>query len=297
MGIPRPHGYPVRCIVPGNAGARNCKYLEKIEVTDGPCAGHGNWKQYAVHAPDVHMRKIAEFDGHKKELVKDPAVQEMPVQSLITSPSPGDIVSAVKNGMKTVKVKGIAWGGGGSGINRVDVSLDDGEHFTRAQVLDTPIQQRRKSEWAWKFYEKEIPIPDEMRWKLQDGQRVELVLTSKALNTAWNVQPENPTPNVNAHGCCVNHWYRVPITLCPNSPDHVKAPDGDFGNKPSGGRFSTPFRNLDSPSRAAERLQEQNKDKRLCTCGNNCKVGSGCLASRFDLSSSRLYETMQKGKQ
>jgi len=192
--------------------------------------------------------------------------------------------------MKTVKVKGIAWGGGGQGINRVDVSLDDGNHFTRAQVLDTPIQQRRKSEWAWKFFEKELPIPDEMRWKLQDGQRVELVLTSKALNTAWNVQPENPTPNVNAHGCCVNHWYRVPVTLCPHSKDHVKAHDGDFGNKPSGGRFATPFRNLDSPSKAAERLADQEKTGTFCTCGNNCKPGTGCLAPRFDISQSRLYE-------
>lgn len=276
--------------------ARNCKYLEAVEVTDGPCSGHSNWKQYAVHAPDVHVRKIAEFEGYKKELVKDPAVQEMPVQSLITSPSPGDIISAVKNGMKTVKVKGIAWGGGGSGINRVDVSLDDGKNFTRAEVLSNPIEQPRRSQWAWKFFEKEIPIPDEMRWKLQDGQRVELVLTSKALNAAWNVQPENPNPNINAHGCCVNHWYRVPVSLCPHSPDNKKAPDGDFGNKPSGGRFARPFRNWDQPDVAQERIAKEKAAPQLCTCGLDCKPGTGCLAPRFTSSPSRLYEMAQKDK-
>jgi sulfite oxidase len=248
--IPRAHGFPLRCIVPGNAGARNCKFLQHIEVTDDPCKGNSNWKQYAVHAPDVAMRKIAEFEEYKKELKEDPPVQEMPVQSLITSPCPGDIISAIKNGDKSVYVKGIAWGGGGSGINRVDVSLDDGKTFTRARVLPKPIEQRRKSEWSWSFFEKEIPLPDDMRNRLQDGHRVELVLTSKALNSAWNMQPENASPNLNAHGCCVNHWYRVPALLCPNAKEHQHAPEGDFGNKPSGGRFATPFRNWDSPAEA-----------------------------------------------
>ena len=95
--------------------------------------------------------------------MEDPAVQEMPVQSMITSPSAGDILSAAKRGCKSIKVKGIAWGGGGAGINRVDVSLNDGEDFTRADVLEKPIQQRRRSEWAWVFFEKEIPIPNEAR--------------------------------------------------------------------------------------------------------------------------------------
>merc|ERR1719408_380819 len=218
----------------------------------------------------------------------------MPVQSLITQSSPGDILATVKNGLKTVKVKGIAWGGGGNGINRVDVSLDGGKNFTRATVLPQPVEQRRKSQWAWFFFEKDIPIPDEMRWKLQDGQRVEVELTSKALNTAWNVQPESPTPNVNAHGCCVNHWYRVPITLCPHALDNQKAADGDFGNKPSGGRFATPFRNQDQPEVATERLQKERASKELCTCGLGCKPGCGCLASRFSSSPSRLYERLSR---
>ena len=50
-----------------------------------------------------------------KELMSDPPVQEMPVQSLITNPSPNDIISAVKSGCESISVKGIAWGGGGRG--------------------------------------------------------------------------------------------------------------------------------------------------------------------------------------
>ena len=48
--IPKPYGYPVRCIVPGHAGARNCKDLEKVPVTDQPALRTGTWEQCAVPA-------------------------------------------------------------------------------------------------------------------------------------------------------------------------------------------------------------------------------------------------------
>ena len=284
--IPRPYGYPVRCIVPGHAGARNCKFLEKVTVTDKPCLGNGNWKQYAVHAPDVPMRKIAEFDKYHEELEQDPAVQEMPVQSMITYPAAGDILSAVKRGNKSIFVKGIAWGGGGRGVNRVDVSLDDGEHFTRADLIPKPIKQHRRSQWSWIFFEREIPIPDEIRKKIQAGDCANLVLTSKAFNSAWNVQPSDP--NYNSHGCCVNHWYRIPVHLCRKTPVDIKAPEGDFANKPSGGRFATRFVNCDDPKTAEERRKREKEwaecgDCRAgCTCGKGCKAGEGCQRSCFD---------------
>lgn len=77
------------------------------------------------------------------------------------------------------------------------------------------------------------------------------MLTSKAFNAAWNVQPD--TVNFNAHGCCVNTCYKVPVTLCPKAKEDKKAEDGDFGNKPSGGKFKTPFRNMDSPDELRQR--------------------------------------------
>ena len=243
--IPRPYGYPVRCIVPGNAGARNCKYLERVNVTDTPCKGNCNWKQYAVHAPDVPMIKIAEFDKYHHELEKDPAVQEMPVQSMITYPAPHDIVASVKEGHRSIYVKGVAWGGGGSGLNRVDVSLDGGEHFTRADLIEKPIKEHRQSQWSWQFFEKEIPIPEDLRNKLSSGERVDLTLSSKAFNAAWNVQPSEP--NYNAHGCCVNHWYKVPVTLDPSISENISQPGQNYQNKPSGGKFTRPFVHSKTP--------------------------------------------------
>lgn len=250
--IPRQHGYPIRAIVPGFAGARNCKFLERVTVTTVPCAESSNWPQYAVHAPDVPLYKLLDSEIYAKELKIDPPVNELPIQSFITSPAAGDILAKVKCS-DGVFVKGIAWGGGGSGINRVDVSIDGGKNFTRADLLDNPIKQRRGSNWAWVFFEKKIPYTSEICEQLHEGKAVKLEIVSKALNTSWNVQPENPEPNKNPHGCCVNHWYRVPIIICPNSTCDKPAEKGEFGNRPSGGVFRAPFNNLDTPEESIRR--------------------------------------------
>ena len=65
---------------------------------------------------------------------------------------------------QSITVKGIAWGGGGLGIARVDVSLDNGQHFTRADLLEKPIKEKRKSQWSWQFFEKTMVLSDELRW-------------------------------------------------------------------------------------------------------------------------------------
>ena len=44
---------------------------------------------------------------------------------------------------------------------------------------------------------------------------------------------------------CVNHWYKLPVTLDPTIEEDVKAEEGEFANKPSGGNFRTSLRNMD----------------------------------------------------
>ena len=60
-------------------------------------------------------------------------------------------------------MKGIAWGGGGLGVARVDVSVDDGDNFTRAELVTKPIRENRKSQWSWQFFEKRVPLSDGVR--------------------------------------------------------------------------------------------------------------------------------------
>ena len=90
-------------------------------------------------------------------------------------------------------------------------------------------------------------------------------MTSKALNTSWNSQPEHPEANYNPHGCCVNHWYKVPISIDPNATSDKRGEQGDFENKPTGGSFRAPFKNFEPPPKLADK---RNMEKNL---GNNAQ--------------------------
>ena len=127
-----------------------------------------------------------------------------------------------------------------------ELAVERGQHVTAGETLAL-LTDHETLLIEGETFEQDIPLPDHVVAKLNAGERVELVLTSKALNTSWNVQPENPNPNYNPHGCCVNHWYRVPVQLDPKATADVPGEVGDFANKPSGGKFTTPFRNLDPP--------------------------------------------------
>jgi hypothetical protein len=73
-----------------------------------------------------------------------------------------------------------------SDINRVDVSLDGGKNFTRAELLPAPVAQRRGSKWGWTFFEREIPLPAELVAQAKQGKTFELELTSKVCTRlAW----------------------------------------------------------------------------------------------------------------
>ena len=54
-----------------SCGCAKLQYLEKVTITDEPCKGNCNWKQYAVHASDVplvgHKRK---FEGTSQRVRK-----------------------------------------------------------------------------------------------------------------------------------------------------------------------------------------------------------------------------------
>ena len=54
---------------------------------------------------------------------------------MITCPSPHETIASIKEGNKSIYVKGVAWGGGGSGLNRVDVSIDGGKVFAVFSVV------------------------------------------------------------------------------------------------------------------------------------------------------------------
>lgn len=115
--LPRDHGAPVRVVVPGHVGVRNIKWLTKVTAAEEEA--DGVWQRgmaYKSFGPSVTSLKEVDIAAYAP-------MQEMPVTSMILSPSPGAAVDADGD----VTVRGIAWSGGGRGIIRVDVSADGGE--------------------------------------------------------------------------------------------------------------------------------------------------------------------------
>jgi sulfite oxidase len=243
--LPRDHGYPARVILPGHAGARQPKWIHRLEVTGTPyivmqCL---NFSQDVTFEKDLSDWPPKMMSTHERQTM---VVQQMPVQSLVCYP-PQNAVFGVARDAQSLAVKGVAWSGGGAGIKRVEVSLDGGSNFISSSLYK-PVEQKRRCEWGWTQFFQTVPLSPEHQAALRRGEPVELEIVSKAVDSSFNVQPERPEPYVNPRGTAVNHWYRVKVTLDPRlpsgsvyNPAAEASAKGLFANTPSGGSFKTPF--------------------------------------------------------
>jgi DMSO/TMAO reductase YedYZ molybdopterin-dependent catalytic subunit len=108
-GVPLPdrHGYPLRVIVPGYFGEKNVKWLTKVEVTD------------------AYAKGFYETQGWGPDFI-------VPTRSRIDVPDDWMFVSLGKL-TDPIEVKGIAFGGD-RGISRVELSFDDGQTWSDAEI-------------------------------------------------------------------------------------------------------------------------------------------------------------------
>lgn len=196
--LPRDHGYPLRVVVPGYAAVRNVKWLEKIQLSE--TEAEGAWQRglnYKTLPPNV-------TDANKVNLEKMPSMMETSIFSGITSverteggnPNLGDSIP--------LKVTGWAWAGGGRNIVRVDVSGDEGKTWNTAELKEG-ADQRFGRAWAWVFWECEMNGTVD-----EDGN---VVVLSKAVDMAFNAQPESAAHGWNVRGLGNNSWYRKQINV------------------------------------------------------------------------------------
>ena len=191
--LPRDHGFPVRVVVPGSAGARNCKWLSKIIARKDESDGFWQQNDYKVFDPSVSM-ETADFQAVA-------AIQETPVQSAITEPQDGSIVAEDD---EVVTIKGYAFSGGGRGIMRVDVSVDDGKSWQQAE-LQNDVEQGYGKQWAWTLWSIDVPIPKEHPGHLD--------ICCKAVDSAINTQPEKVEQVWNFRGLINNSWHQIQVTV------------------------------------------------------------------------------------
>jgi DMSO/TMAO reductase YedYZ molybdopterin-dependent catalytic subunit len=105
--LPDRHGYPLRVIVPGYFGEKNVKWLTRVEVTDASAKG------------------FYEAQGWGPNFI-------VPTRSRIDVPDDWAFVSLGKQ-TGPIEVKGIAFGGD-RGISRVELSFDDGQTWSDAEI-------------------------------------------------------------------------------------------------------------------------------------------------------------------
>eukprot|EP00980_Cylindrotheca_fusiformis_P014432 scaffold3844_cov105-Cylindrotheca_fusiformis.AAC.8 len=197
--LPRDHGYPLRVIVPGYAGVRNVKWVNRIELAteeaEGPWQRGLNYKILPPSITDANLVNIRSM----------PSVMEPSLFSGITHMEAGNsAVNAQPGDRVTMTVSGWAWAGGGRNIVRVDVTGDDGRTWDSATLKEGSTQRFGKA-WAWTFWEAEVPA------LVKEDMSVELAC--KAIDNAFNVQPESCDHVWNVRGLGNNSWFRQSFRL------------------------------------------------------------------------------------
>ena len=153
------HGAPLRLLTPGWYGVANVKWLDRIEVIDTRFAGHFMARDY------VTIRE-EQRDGQ-------PVWTETLVGKALLKSAPAR-VSRADGGYK---IAGAAWG---APIAGVEVQVDGGPW------LPATITEGAGAEFAWKFWS--------IAWP--DAAPGEHTITSRATDTAGNVQPAVTDPSI-----------------------------------------------------------------------------------------------------
>lgn len=193
--IPIDHGFPIRAVVPGVVGARNVKWLAKVSLSKKESPGQFQQNDYKSFSPSV--------DWDTVDFSKAPAIQEMPVTSAICVPQNMGKVVVNKNG--AITVKGYAWSGGGKKIIRVDVTKDQGKSWLTANLVAQDTEAKEGRHWAWTLWSLELPVD---RYKEK-----EIEIWAKAVDAAYNVQPESFENIWNLRGVLGNAYHRIKVQL------------------------------------------------------------------------------------
>ena len=180
--LPPEHGFPLRAVVPGWIGARSVKWLGRIALL---AAESENYFQ-------KHAYRLARVPGAggPTDVSAGTAMSAIPLNAVITEPRAGATVPA-----GAVTVRGWAIGGEGRPVTSVDVSADDGAHWTRARLV------RQGGAWAWSFWEAQL--------ELGAGRHT---IAARAADGA-GAMPASLEESWNVKGYGNNSWHRVPVVV------------------------------------------------------------------------------------
>ncbi|KAI5799248.1 Oxidoreductase, molybdopterin-binding domain-containing protein [Peziza echinospora] len=170
------HGFPVRVVIPGVAGARWVKWLDRITVQRNESNNFYMQQDYKILPPHVTTKEQAMANWH---LV--PPMQLMPVNSVICVPESGDTVFPNKEGK--VLVAGYALPQGDDGpVVKVEISLDRGASWEECEIaLEAPTR------WSWAVWRTYVDVGRLVAEKEEEGESSRRIW-SRCLDLGGNTQ-------------------------------------------------------------------------------------------------------------
>ena len=177
--LPLEHGFPMRVVVPGWIGARQVKWLGRINVLATSSENYFQTKAYRV------QREVNPDDA--RDVSSGVAMTEVPLNAVIISPRPHEVVTAGK-----VAVRGWAMGTGCASVRAIEVSFDGSAWVEARRLADA-------GEWAWLFWEAELDVPAGAA-VLRVRARDDHASMPATVEETWNVK-----------GYGNNAWHYVPI--------------------------------------------------------------------------------------
>jgi DMSO/TMAO reductase YedYZ molybdopterin-dependent catalytic subunit len=163
--LPLEHGYPLRALALGWTGANCVKWLHKIVVLDRPLEG--------FFMDQVYRNFQKGQDPKTGEIVTG-----IKLKSFITQPERSETLEA-----GLITVLGAAYAGE-SGVERVEVSVDNGKTWNSATFIGP------NEPYAWRQWQFLWPVKE----------KGEYTLLSRAADTEGNRQPMNADWNVLGYG-------------------------------------------------------------------------------------------------
>lgn len=177
------HGYPLRALLPGIAGARNVKWLQSISL-----------QRHPVDAP---------WNDYYYKNAKAEQIQDLKLQSLILLHEGSR--SSENHGKAKVHVGGVAYSGGtGNAIARVEVSADGGKCWSEAtlQASEVVADGSHKS-FGWVRWVANLEV------EVSSGA-VAVDVCCRATDTAGTTQSEKPAKE---RGYLYNGWSKVQVAI------------------------------------------------------------------------------------
>ncbi|KAI1389571.1 uncharacterized protein F4822DRAFT_205202 [Hypoxylon trugodes] len=208
--LPPDHGYPVRLMIPGYIGGRCVKWLGKIWISDKE-----NDSYYHIWDNRVLPGFITEKDGEFAETLfqhPDTACNEQNLNSVVVKPAHGEKISLTEARKgHGYRIAGYAYDGGGHEVQRVEVSLDEGDTWLYCirKFPDFPIRHGKKF-WTWLHWHVDVELSHLLRAKS---------ITVRCFNVFKNTQPKQP--NWNIMGMMNNCWYIVRPEVVENDDSDV----------------------------------------------------------------------------